>query len=269
MNLVQCSSFSRDDTGLIYLAEPDHQFHGNHWYHFGEYFLAHHNFIEEILKEEHFNNIFIVTSNQNILKLLTQFTFFLLVLTIWNPQIKSIQMINLIEVVNPQTVPQRLNSNLKFQQLIGLKAPYHFNRSVSFFHNFSQYNSTISADINCYSGYFISSIGNIPIPNTKWFHNSSEIIHFQNKISLICDFQPKVQPKVQDSFYYVTIYQRNIKRKILNLKDIVKHLTSILSSKWKIIILYHDETRNPCHLYRDFQLADVFITSHGFQLTGL
>ncbi len=149
------------------------------------------------------------------------------------------------------------------------------------------------------TGQFIGSIGADPIPSTEWFTSHEETQALQLAVGTICEGSQHLlnhaiahsvssgievvvsdnmnrkdgKDQISKPLIRILIYQRNEKRKLLNIEklwtaDDRLNVLRKLYPSLEIMVVDHDEDRNPCLIYQIYHQADILITSHGFQLTG-
>ena len=76
-------------------------------------------------------------------------------------------------------------------------------------------------------------------------------------------------PYTNKNFHFV-IFQRNWNRKFRDLSKVIDQLFSKKTRKyWSLTLVVHDDRMHPCVLQQVLSRADVLLTSHGFQNTGL
>ena len=79
--------------------------------------------------------------------------------------------------------------------------------------------------------------------------------------------------------YRIVVYERNANRYFSDLEGILTYLSKHTDARtlgpsgvditWDIDVIYHSDDMNPCLLYLGLGDADIFLTTHGFQSTGV
>lgn len=92
---------------------------------------------------------------------------------------------------------------------------------------------------------------------------------FQFKLNYFC---PLKRDFTKNRKFTLTIYQRNINRKLINLNETLSMLfsDSVQANKlsyknWNVQVIMHDSNRSPCLLRQLLRNTNVLLTPHGFQ----
>lgn len=283
-HLLACHLPTRQAMPLILsLQHPQRPFHGNHWFHFGEYYLSQRRYLQAHLvthiSSVQFNHIYIVTIDKKIFQMATSFTFFLLLLTLPSEYqqlpvsfVYTTDDLHLLDHHQPWSADSTMERFCPFQKVQVQKESFHFQNGII--------TASTSNKFKAIEGYYIGSIGSVPISSTEWFRNQDEVASLRTSLQSVCAVDTSTSTTVQGiaaqgvagSKAKVVIYQRNEQRKLLNLIETFLQSNqsqySILRDKMDVEVIVHDENRDPCSLCNALQHADVLITSHGFQLTG-
>lgn len=291
------------DAFILQLPPTEHPFHGNHWYHTGEYYLSRMERVHQMIEAEFQTNVpkvvYLVSANHLLHSMLTQFTFFLLILMVWNPYIQKVHLL--------ETSGSKLRSMVSHSrgQVVAITG--------SITHSFTydpQRNSTWipagkSTVEQTIQGYYLGSIESHPIPTAEWFQGQTVL---QRHIQLLCPKSAQRQPTKSASVSTSTnahslftpthrsrrylLYQRDQIRRILNYDQILPlspsadaaHHNDKGSGRDRLQVIQHSDDYGLCELYHAFNPDGVFatngtgshtqtdetifITTHGFQLAG-
>jgi hypothetical protein len=160
--------------------------------------------------------------------------------------------------------------------------------------------SSLSSGSRCKKGFLLDGgkIGETPIQSKEWFHSSVEVEALRSKTAWMCSGysmtegdESSMMMTIDRSYnnghghadsngdgdgnqngekrYKLAIYERNHNRHFIHVNDVVKRLHTHLSDLWDITLILHSEKMHPCLLYSVLQGADMFLTTHGFQSTGV
>lgn len=69
--------------------------------------------------------------------------------------------------------------------------------------------------------------------------------------------------------FHLLIFQRDLDRRFLGLGRIVDFLRHQLGSSWRVSVIRYNDNVHPCTLAWTLKTADVLLTTHGFQSTGI
>lgn len=114
----QCvCGLSNANSAVIYLEKPRRSYHGNHWYHIGEYFLSRRKVIQNLVQRSNFSLVQLIAYDPHLSDMITPFTFFMIMLTLQSSTSSSDQLKS-IELYRPLT-----NSHMKrLKRLLPRKA---------------------------------------------------------------------------------------------------------------------------------------------------
>jgi hypothetical protein len=265
---------------IVWFQDPIRNFDGNHWFHIGEYYLSRARFATEMIAK-HTNltsstdhTLYLFTSNIPFFQNITPFTFFLLVLTFWNPSVQIIRLGYL-----PQLLIPKIGNSLQIATATisyEFSLPYFLTHPHSPFHQYNLPNSTYFFH-SPISGIYLGSLPNTPIHTSKWFPSIEDSQLVLKKAQYLChsyrEKEKETLPQTTPRRLQILIYQRNFIRKILNLSTFLSTLFTtdpILTRNYNLKIQYHDDNNQEiCQLYSQFQQTNILITTHGFQLTGI
>lgn len=263
-----CDSSTSDDSVLFFIGKPVRNFHGNHWFHIGEYFIAQHNSFARRLQS---NKVRLIMQKSTITEHLTPFTFFLIALSFLNNLDQSIDLhvIDGVRELRRMEVGQNKISPMK------LKAPqFSFDGGLKI----------LSADMNaikepeCVCGYYGGAMGVFPTRSDLWFDGEADVAAWRSKLKNSCSTPYRSDATSTSNRdqrrLRMVIYQRDIDRILVNLHDVLERIFDNHSSnspyrnKWEVEIFEHSDSMHPCSLYNSLYDADFFLTTHGFQSTG-
>lgn len=260
---------------LLYLPNPKHAFHGDHWYHMGEYYLSRMPTVQDMLTQVEGDNIHVklVSSNPLLHRMLTPFTWFILVLMVWSSKVAEVSLLH------PQvSFSEPSASTLDIAPAL---ITHYFQNSNTF--NFQPIGNASSST----SGVFLGSLENSPIATKKWFASKADLNKLQLNLGLLCPTsaaEPVIEVNIGNEGYEylnnsssrinvlgrqkkrLIIYQRDQTRRIINLDYLMHHDLIIID--WEVKILVHSDAQSPCDLYHHLQRCDVLLTTHGFQLAS-
>lgn len=181
---------SHATTAIIYMQKPRRPFHGNHWYHIGEYYLSRHKQIQTMLHNTSYTNVVLLTHDTKLTRMMTKFTFFLSALSVsLHDGSDRIHKLQNIELFSPLT-----KSKIKDLKQLQLNCDSNRNRSdfcintpfiwqgggpLYRYSGFSHNNGDAGAiqssppvratSSRCRCGHYVGSIGAYPIETTHWF----------------------------------------------------------------------------------------------------
>jgi len=175
--------------------------------------------------------------------------------------------------------------------------------TYKFQHDSLQTNSVIVTDYHVYNPRYTNSticnpdvnvlnlkIGREAKSSYMWFEkDTNDSARLRDALNIICAGvdHDKIKKKEVKYLHYtaenqeernVVIYDRNDNRKIAQLSALIDKLMQLLSSSSfskkltyniRLQVLVHDEHNDPCGVYRLLNAADLFLTPHGFQSTGI
>ena len=104
----------------------------------------------------------------------------------------------------------------------------------------------------------------------------------RNKIDMFCAGYKGMHGgghESKSSQRHLTIYQRDLDRRLLNIETVLEQMRIDLRERykraadvhsrekydWTMDIIHHNESTPPCLLYRQLSRTDLFLTAHGFQ----
>lgn len=247
---------SSHPASFLVLDAPNRPFHGDHWFHIGEYYLSRRNAIVDFISAAPASDhLFIVSSNWKFFSALSQFAFFMLLLCLPQHHFKSV---SLLFTRSPRILSHPLGNNISIS---ALSSPYHWQAGASSRHLIST--SLASDHPACFYGTVIGKVGDSPVPVADWFHSPQEVQALRSRISSLCtsSAQPARLPGRS-----ILFYQRDRNRRIMNIDALVASLRAKSALNWTINVVTHHEIRQPCVLQQMMQSADVFISTHGFQI---
>lgn len=295
------------DAFILQLPPTEHPFHGNHWYHTGEYYLSRMERVHDMIETEFQANVpkvvYLVSANHLLHSMLTHFTFFLLILMVWNPHIQKIHLL--------ETSRSNLRSMMPHSrgQVVAITGSITHSFTYEPFRN-NSWIPTNSAMEQTIQGYYLGSIDSHPIPTAEWLQGRTVL---QQHIQLLCpknDVRNPVNSAMVPNSVLASsnilplsqlhrnkrylLYQRDQIRRLLNYDQILPPKSSIQDinnvqregniDSDKIRVIQHSDGYGLCDLYHalnpkgvftanasaiDTQIEEtVFITTHGFQLTG-
>lgn len=273
----------KTDNYIVVLDNPTHRYHGNHWFHVAEHFLAHSADFQQRLHGLSAGHLFLVSNNQKLLSMMTSFTFFLLILTFWHPKILSISLMEQSPTLFGFST-KKISENMFIGNVYKMSAKFtkfRYQPTSHIYDRFSIPSLPESGTLTEFSGYYLGSFGEFPIASSKWFHSQSEIDPFRSKLSSICQgsdaFEEHAAIHRQEQFMKersfnpkkrrLIVSQRDQTRRFLNFDHLLHQIQSFLPFEWELIPVLHNEERNPCFLYHLLHQAHGFLSLHGFQLT--
>lgn len=240
---------------MLLLDKPQRPFHGDHWFHIGEYYLSQRHVIEDMLSAQSFDHLVIVSSNWKFFSVLSQFTFFLLLLCVPPKQFKSI---SLGYTKSTALLSHATNSSVSFA---ALPAPYGYQRE-------GHLQPEHEEEYLCYHGRIAGKVGSVPVGTDLWFNSSHPAQQLQARIAAYCPASPTPTADEREGKYKMIFYQRDRNRRMMNLPSVLEGLR-LRSPHWVFVIAQHSEQRAPCALFHLMQSADVLVTTHGFQMMSM
>lgn len=221
---------TRDDALVIQIPNPVHSFHGDHWYHMGEYYLSRMNVVQSWIEnwaelDKDTTNkkytIYLVTSNILLHRMVTKFTFFFLVLMAWNP------IVSKIHLVFPSKGLSTL-SKTEYGKITSIAG------KISYSFDFSPGKDSRGEPISLsdqtehiYRGVLLGVLDNTPLPTSQWFAKGAVTRNrLQKHVQYLCPMtQRNSNSHVTDSMHSnskkrLVIYQRDRIRRIVNIPDI-------------------------------------------------
>lgn len=144
----------------------------------------------------------------------------------------------------------------------------------------------------CSCGVYIGELRHTPIPSFEWFHSYLDADQLRSTALAMCGIPERVhsvsgpassklavsQPSQVPQKLTLLIYQRDLNRRFVHLHGIKRALqerSSLLSTsnsakhEWDIRVMKHNEDAAPCDLFKALHSADILLTAHGFQSTGM
>jgi hypothetical protein len=228
---------------FIFLGNPPHLFHGNHWFHFGEHFLSRRNeFVDAFSttlafsSERSNKHLFILSNNNKLLDIMTSFTFFLLVLTCWMPQFQTISVMKLQKSSFlsrfGETGPEAEYGWSPGQKtdIVVHPAIFHYDKDKSVNVKFVRYPEVLSEEVKL-SAVYLGSIGDYPITSDSWFQSEEDINGLKSRMSDLCagasDFV--ADDKKKSDKKRGVLYQRDQTRRISNFNELLERLKTVLN----------------------------------------
>jgi hypothetical protein len=269
------------DDFFIFLDNPPHLFHGNHWFHFGEHFLSRRNELVDSFStnlafsnENNNKRLFILSNNNKLLDMMTSFTFFLLVLTCWMPQFQTISVMKLQKSSFlsrfGESVPEADYGWSPGQRndIVVHPAIFHYDRDKPVNVKFVRYPEVLTSEVKL-SAVYVGSVGDYPITSDSWFKSAEDVKDLKFRMGYLCGGADGFVDNDRNKSFKkrVVLYQRDQTRKISNFNELMERLKTIFEDEWDVIPVYHSETRNPCLLYEIMKTADAFVSLHGFQFS--
>lgn len=201
---------------FLILENPIHSYHGNHWFHFGEHFLSRFQEIAPVIGSlPNHSNLYLLCNNWKLLSLVTQFTFYLLVLSTWHPNLSSIRLLRVgqssfstVPLLSSFTSPSIIDQWELGQETIVKAYPTPFRYSKEESSPTTRFmDSSIAIYLKEFTGVVIGGIGDYPIFSTGWFQNpEKDIPEVQYRMQALCFgsemFDPdryEVVPKVNNN----------------------------------------------------------------------
>jgi hypothetical protein len=258
---------------FLVLRNPVHSYHGNHWFHFGEHFIARTNELTHLSSLPNNSTLYILSNNQKLLNYVTPFTFFMLLLACWYPNIGRIA---LLKVNQPQFQSSSIDSYEinKELKLLAIPTKFEYKQGEYIYDRFVKVQDEPAlAHEQFFEGKIIGGIGDYPVSSLNWFQSAEDIRHLQLNIERLCigsdvfDSGKQKDPDLKKN--RIVLYQRDETRKIINYDYLLETLEKYFQNDigWEVLPVYHYEERNPCFLYEIMKETKVFISLHGFQLT--
>ena len=288
---------------FIFLQNPRRNFHSNHWFHIGEYFLSRSREVENAVKSSGgqapelsmltpLTFVTIVTNSPDFATGLTKMTAFLLLLAFLPIGEKFQSQSQKVEFYDPLTVSKTLSVDATLTCLNAVGSPlvrYNSDNLPGSKFEFPRGLALKRGEMSTICSPVSISVGNLPVSSSLWFKNMHETENLRRKIRQLCRdsnlyndsavrevllTSPKEDYRTLSRTFNLVIYDRNRNRNFVDLNAILDslHKTMLLSgstSKWIVQVFVHDEEMEPCLLYNSLRNAQVLLTTHGFQSTAL
>jgi len=324
------------DTAVLHLQRPQRPFHGNHWYHIGEYYISRQEIIHQLLSKytEKYavRHLKLVVHDYRLTKTMTKMSFSLVVLSclgqLSHEQRNSIMSIELYApktthyyagneyiddmgnirngtvltiIENKPPLFGYYNINSDRVQFIKYAEPDNYMNRKALFENEKDNNvvqhqpsdnimdsvtswmptwrlNPTDASYHCRKNpcrevVYMGSIGDTPIAPVEWFQSSAQADRFRAQALSLCQIDKHTHfgsDNVQRT-YTMIVYQRDLNRRFIHLNKVIETLKShtMDGATWNIQVLRHRENMEPCTLIKAFHSADILLTAHGFQSTGM
>lgn len=268
---------------LLRLSRPVNPFHGDHWYQMCEYYLGRRQEVQSFLHPRNSIDsvhLLLAMESSRISRMLTPFTFFLVVLTVWIPQLRRVSIIH---------IPKNSLRALEWpKQGSSLSLEFKVTHTVDLSHS-----SPDMVEANSFRYItdlpFLGAVSGLPVPTEEWFSNSSSLQEIQIGLDSLCSSQynhdnytwyvngthdAQVSLSGHDTVWTpkrkktLLIYQRDQTRRLSNVDFLVQH--PVVQQHWEVVVVEHSDRRSMCDLYQLYRRSrvDVFLTTHGFQLSG-
>lgn len=281
---------------IVYLPNPEHNFHGNHWYHMGEYYLSRMHIVQEWLSDKLSTvnlrqscTIYLVSQNALLHRMLTHFTFFFLVLMSWSP------LVTKIHLVLPS---EKLFSSSSIK--VGSQSSFSGRITYSFEYEPNQNNQwrpiPIAQQVDSQiKGEGLGILENTPISTMQWLTaRPNQRRRLQRNVQLLCPQRPSSSQNrsisTSNANKKLLFYQRDQIRRLINLPDIflpgqLRHIdwaadsatsqtktmrsipngekvyraiNRLQASGWEVDIIHHHDERGFCELYHMLNPTGTF-----------
>ena len=248
-------------------------FKGNHWFHMAEYYLSQVRRFDHRTRNVSNATFYVVASEYKMFNFISEMGMFLLSLAFTNGDPYELIL------VHPSSLPSlehSLDNHMKGNHTsFASKGPMYsyspFLKQASNLQGGLRFLSR-SKDYACICGEYLGEVGEEPVDRNKWFNDEHEANDMRDKINKFCGgyvHTDKIEKVHRNIGKHLSIYQRDLDRRILNIKavkeQISKSLDMYAKSDWTIEIVRHNELISPCRLYQQLLDTDVYLTTHGFQ----
>jgi hypothetical protein len=135
---------------------------------------------------------------------------------------------------------------------------------------------------HCHCAVYAGAVDRTPIPSTDWFPTTVDADNVRNTALSMCGISGTTDAALQapaheedEKTLHLVLYQRDQNRRFTSLHKIVKELRARNTSahkqhaRWRVTVLKHSEQTSPCALIKALHQADILLTAHGFQSTGI
>lgn len=263
-------TWSEADPQLYHLKLSEHvNFFGSHWFHVAENVLVQHSILRKKDALSTSSEVFLDFERVNFVNELNGVTRFLIAMGITNGQVNKIHFTH-------------GTNNLDFSRLapgITFKVDVHEQRRKNMDFEWNAY----SLDKNAAERFLVPSKehegmkcvkymgtfgGEYPTPQRgHWFPRTGDVSTFREKIASLCPATSlELAEYKKTKPYKMVIYQRDLSRKIAELRDAMELIHNQLDlNQWEIQVKYHQPNEAPCQLVASLANVDVLISSHGFQ----
>lgn len=266
---------------LIKLHEPWHHFDSNHWFHVAEYYLSRHRYVDSRMPSN--ASLYIVSADPTFAGGLTEVTFFLLQLAFTDGTTRKIDVFppSNLQWQNPTVRSFRATAPLfsfDAQNPVGKKYVRHDSADLA------------GKEETCLCGKYLGEFGAAPIDRGYWFNGPRDVEQMRRKIHRLCETSKTIVNQYKDVYYRwipksqqekfrqgelpkprfkITLYQRDMDRKFLFFDEMLESLYKRLGDDWQFWVISHRDDLQPCLLNEALYDADMFLTTHGFQSTGV
>lgn len=274
-----------NDTVIYRLAKPWHNFHPNHWYHLGEYFISQISNISLSGIGSSSRHVIILVNSLDFLQSITPMTIFLLALSF-----RIHGGISTLTFLSDVNTKQFLPLNHGHIRWVRSDIYYQYRNVSSYEDQFilkklypqEHFDNIVISGCYVYGGTY----GYFPMYSSKWFQNSKDIALFQSSINRMCPIHRKLFPDalIQEKLLSyegifkpynrspnqlkMVIYQRDVNRKFYRFDWMLSILYTSLKDQWHIDVIFHNEDTHPCLLHLALHDADLYVTAHGYQSLG-
>lgn len=314
------------DTAVLYLQRPQRPFHGNHWFHIGEYYISRQENIHRLLAKFDtkypIRHLKLVVHDYRLTKTMTKMSFALIVLSclgqltyeqrshimsieLYAPKaaqyfkhsdyindiskVRNGSVLTMIENAPPLFGYYNADSNGVYIDRVALlnggssfgkvvyEPPNRIHSAANWLSSWKLINPTDISHLctknPCRDAVYVGSIGDVPIAPVDWFQSSQQADYFRQQAVSMCgiNMHNAVEFDTVQRTYTMVVYQRDLNRRFIHLNKVVETLKShtMEGVKWNIEVLRHRENMDPCALIKAFYSADILLTAHGFQSTGM